>query len=265
MNQKIKISLENFKVSGYPDEFETKALLSSFGIPVPRGIRILPGEKPDSEKLVFPVVVKVCSAHILHKTDQNGVIIGVEPDKIEETLQEFEKRFPDTPILVEEQIHFRGPELIVGAMVDPDFGPAVMVGAGGILTELYKDVSFRLAPLTVREAGRMIRELIVSPAFFGYRGLKCDPEWLAQIITSTAELAVGFGKHFSQLDINPLVFSKNRWVALDAKLLLNQENKNPVHNPVKKRRSLKSGVRKTKFSPNPNTHKSSIAPKSPIP
>jgi succinyl-CoA synthetase beta subunit len=220
MDKKSTISIDNFMVPGYPDEFETKLLLSEFGIPVPRGMRLLPGEKFDPKKFIYPVVVKVCSAHILHKTDRDGVVMGVESGRIEKTLQEFEKKFPDTPILVEEQIHFRGPELIVGALIDPAFGTAVMVGAGGILTELYKDVAFRLAPLTVLEANRVIRELTVAPAFFGYRGLKCDPDSLSQIISATADFAVGIGERFSQLDINPLVFSDNKWIALDAKLVL---------------------------------------------
>jgi succinyl-CoA synthetase beta subunit len=220
MDKKNKISVDNFLVPGYPDEFETKLLLSEIGIPVPYGIRILPGEKFDKNNFIYPVVVKVCSAHILHKTERNGVVMGVESGRIDEVLKEFENNFPNTPILVEEQIHFRGPELIVGALVDPSFGPAVMVGAGGVLAELYKDVAFRLAPLTFQEAGRMIRELAVAPAFFGYRGLKCDSDSLSRIISATADFAVGIGESFSQLDINPLVFSDNKWIALDSKLVI---------------------------------------------
>lgn len=220
MDKKVTISADNFQVPGFPDEFETKLLLSEAGIPVPRGMRLFPGETFDKNKLTYPVVVKVCSAHILHKTDRDGVIMGVDSFRIEEVLKDFEKKFPGSPILVEEQIYFRGPELIVGALVDPGFGTAVMVGAGGVLTELYKDVAFRLAPLSVQEAGRMIEELTISPAFFGYRGLKCDPDSLSRIISSTAELALGIGEHFSQLDINPLVFSGDRWIALDGKLVL---------------------------------------------
>jgi succinyl-CoA synthetase beta subunit len=222
MDKKTKISTDNFLVPGNPDEFETKLMLSRYGIPTPLGMRFLPGEKLDKNKFIYPVVIKVCSAHILHKTDHDGVVMGVESSKIEETFEEFEKKFPNTPILVEEQIHFRGPELIVGALLDPVFGPAVMVGAGGVLTELYKDVAFRLAPLTFQEAGRMIQELTVAPAFFGYRGLKCDPDSLSRIISATADFAAGIGEHFSQLDINPLVFSGNKWIALDAKLVLDQ-------------------------------------------
>jgi succinyl-CoA synthetase beta subunit len=229
MNKKNKISIDNFLVPGYPDEFETKLLLSETGIPVPHGMRFLPGEKFDKNNFNYPVVVKVCSAHILHKTDQNGVVMGVESGRVEDVLKDFEKKFPNTPILVEEQIHFRGPELIVGALVDPSFGPAVMVGAGGVLAELYKDVAFRLAPLTFQEAGRMIRELAVAPAFFGYRGLKCDPDSLSRIISATADFVVSIGENFSQLDINPMVFSDNKWIALDSKLVLDRGRDDLIH------------------------------------
>jgi succinyl-CoA synthetase beta subunit len=240
MDKKNKISVDNFLVPGYPDEFETKLLLSETGIPVPHGMRFLPGEKFDKNNFIYPVVVKVCSAHILHKTDRNGVVMGVESGRVEEVLKEFEKKFPNTPVLVEEQIHFRGPELIVGALVDPSFGPAVMVGAGGVLAELYKDVAFRLAPLTFQEAGRMIRELAVAPAFFGYRGLKCDPDSLSRIISATADFVIGIGESFSQLDINPLVFSDNKWIALDSKLVLDPGRGDLVHEERKINSVLKN-------------------------
>lgn len=220
MEEKIKKWIETLAVAGCPDEFEAKRLLEEFEIPIPRGARLFPGDDLDMGELRFPAVVKVCSAHILHKTDRGGVVMGVEKSEIDKTISELRKKFPGAPILVEEQVHFRGPEMIVGALVDPSFGPAVMAGAGGILTELYKDVAFRLAPCSFREAHRMIRELIASPAFFGYRGLRCDPDGLCRIIMAAGDLAIRTGEGFSQLDINPIVYGGDRWVALDAKIVL---------------------------------------------
>ena len=122
--------------------------------------------------------------------------------------------------LVEEQLSPRGPELIIGALVDPDFGPAVMVGAGGILTELYRDVSFRLAPCDAEEARDMLGELAVAPLFAGFRGIALDADALARVIVAAGQLAVELGPSFSQLDINPIVSVGNGFVALDAKLVL---------------------------------------------
>ncbi len=220
MEETIKNWIDNLSVLGCPDESEAKRLLAEFDIPIPRGSRLLPGDRLDKTAIGFPAVVKVCSAHILHKTDRGGVVMGVEKSEVEYTVAELRRKFPGAPILVEEQVHFRGPEMIVGALMDPSFGPAVMAGTGGILTELYKDVAFRLAPCSFREAHRMIRELIASPAFFGYRGLKCDPDGLCRIVMAAGDIAVRIGERFSQLDINPIVFSGDRWVALDAKIVL---------------------------------------------
>ena len=118
-------------------------------------------------------------------------------------------------------MHWDGSEFILGALVDPSFGPAVMVGAGGILTELYKDVSFRLVPCTLEEARRMLGELTVSPVLQGFRGLRIDSDTLAETIIRVSRVVQDLGDRFSQLDINPLVYAGGRWVVLDAKLVLN--------------------------------------------
>jgi len=120
----------------------------------------------------------------------------------------------------EEIVEHRGSEIIIGALYDPIFGPAVMAGAGGILTELYKDVSFRLAPYTKKEAHYLLEELIIYPTLKGYRGLSADVDSLAGIIERVAELASHLISAGCQLDINPIVWSQNRWIALDVKVVL---------------------------------------------
>ncbi|HOV39231.1 MAG TPA: acetate--CoA ligase family protein, partial [Spirochaetales bacterium] len=135
---------------GKPDEYEVKKLLAQFGIPVPGGSRIIPPEKLNTgrDSLNFPVVVKVCSPQILHKTDAGGIRTGVGREELDSVLEEFAHRFPGEPLLVEEQVRYLPPEMIIGGLEDPLLGPAVVVGAGGILTELYQDVSSRLCPCT---------------------------------------------------------------------------------------------------------------------
>jgi len=95
-----------------------------------------------------------------------------------------------------------------------------MVGAGGILTELYKDVSFRLAPCTTKEAHYMLEELTIFPTLHGYRGLSADSDSLAGTVERVAELAVHLIHRGCQLDINPIVWVEDRWVALDVKVVL---------------------------------------------
>jgi acyl-CoA synthetase (NDP forming) len=113
-----------------------------------------------------------------------------------------------------------GPEMIAGGLIDPGFGPAVMVGAGGILTEIAQDVAFRLVPLDNAEARRMLMELKIYPVFEGYRGLRLDPEPLAELIVTVGRLVDALGSHFDQLDLNPIVWSPTGWTILDAKLML---------------------------------------------
>jgi len=165
-------------------------------------------------------VLKVCSPDILHKTEHGGVVLGVDAARLAAEVTAMRGRFPGQAILVEEQVRIQGSECIVGALVDEEFGPAVMVGAGGILTELYRDIAFRLAPCSVGEAHRMIAELKIAPLFKGFRGITLDAEGLARTIAAVADLTLDLGTSFSQLDLNPLGFVGDGWVTLDAKLVL---------------------------------------------
>ena len=138
---------EGLRTPGKPDEYEAKMLLKSFGLTVPREILIMPDAGDDLPDLPFPVVLKVCSPEILHKTDRGGVKLNIGRDDFSRELSEMRKAFPGTPLLASEMVGYDGQEMIVGALRDPSFGASVMTGAGGILTELYRDTSFRLAPL----------------------------------------------------------------------------------------------------------------------
>lgn len=210
----------SLSAAGRPDEWESKRLLAGSGIGVPRGALIQPGARPEAPDVPFPWVVKVCSADVLHKTDRGGVRLGVTQIDAPGAVEAMRRAFPDSAVLVEEMVRSQGVEIIVGALYDPSFGPAVMAGAGGILTELYKDVSFRLAPCSRDEARRMLEELTVYPALCGYRGLAADVEALAALVERIAGLATDLIGPGDQLDINPVVWAGERWVALDAKIVL---------------------------------------------
>ncbi len=217
----IESWLKNIKHEGKPDEWEVKNLLKSIGIQVPKGFVINPKEEISPSQLTFPVVVKVCDSTILHKTEVGGVVLNVFEETYSEAVLSMQAKFPQSRILVEEMSSYSGIEFILGGLVDPTFGQAIMIGAGGILTELYKDVTFRLVPLEKEEALRMLRELTVSAVLQGYRGSQMDMEELAEIIVSIGDLIKKLGPHFSQLDINPLVYTKQGWTALDGMLVLN--------------------------------------------
>jgi succinyl-CoA synthetase beta subunit len=213
-------------ISDKPNEWESKGLLRRLGISVPRGVLIQPGNSlpPEGEISVLGTpghcVVKVCSGRILHKTEQEGVILDVAEKQLPAAVARMQKTFTTAAILVEEMVRHRGSEIIIGALYDPTFGPAVMAGSGGILTELYKDAAFRLAPCTPAEARHLLEELILYPTLRGYRGLSADVQSLAEIISKVAALAVHLIEAECQLDINPIVWSRERWIALDVKIVL---------------------------------------------
>ena len=235
---------------GKPDEYEVKELLKRVGISVPRGIRLeaeggglrlstsrfssrfrqkeggLKGRPEDvratlAEEISFPVVVKVCGSPYLHKTEVQGVRVGVEEPDWEGVVRDFRQRFPGASLLVEEQVDFLLPEILLGGIEDPQFGMALVAGAGGVLTEVYRDVSSRLCPLTSIEANQMLTELRIRPLFEGFRGLPFDREGLVRLLVRFSELLASAEGLVSQVDLNPVVYSKTRgWVVLDAKVIL---------------------------------------------
>jgi hypothetical protein len=211
---------------GKPNEWESKRLLSDIGIAVPRGVFIEADKGPAAGSEVSLLgsarrsVVKICSGDILHKTEEEGVLLDVSESALPAAVASLRTRFPSAGILVEEMVRYRGAEIIIGALYDPTFGPAVMVGAGGIFTELYRDVAFRLAPCTAGEAHLMLEELTIYPTLRGYRGLPDNAASLAKIVAEVSGLAQHLIREGCQLDINPIVWSRDRWVALDVKAII---------------------------------------------
>lgn len=222
MENKLKNWFESLEDKKLPDEFDAKQLVSLYSIKVPKGIRLGPEDDFNADEIDPPYVLKVCSSHILHKTELQGVVLNNDNENICANFAMMQQRFPHEKILVENQSTYMGPEFIIGIIKDPALGHAVMVGAGGVLTELYKDTSFRLAPCSVIEATDMIDELVLSPVFENFRGMTLDKEKLAITISQVARLAHDLGDRLSQLDINPIVFSDGEWIALDVKVVLEQ-------------------------------------------
>ncbi len=216
MNTHIAAWLSSLVRPGKPDEYEVKRLLREYGIPCPKGGRLDPDAVLDLRGLTPPYAVKICSPDILHKTEQQAVLLRRTPENIHEAVADLRGRFPGERILIEEMAAFDGPEIIIGGLQDSVLGPALMVGAGGIMTELYKDVAFRLGPLDTAEALRMLDELVIAPVFSGFRGFKHDKAELARICAAVGKLLADFDGGCRQLDINPLVYGGNAgWQALD--------------------------------------------------
>jgi len=214
----VQTWLDSLATPGRPDEFEMKQLLHTAGITVPKSVRLGPEEDVAGIGFPGPYAAKVCTPDIPHKTDCNGVHLDLGIAHVQAAVEDLRLRFPGTPVLVEEQVRWQGMEFILGALVDPVFGPAVMVGTGGILTELTQDVAFRLAPCPVAEARRMLAGLDAAPLFRGYRGIHLDADGLARAVSTVADLILPLSDRFHQLDLNPIVSVNGQWTVLDAQV-----------------------------------------------
>jgi acetyltransferase len=194
---------------------EAMRLLQAFGIPL---VETLPAKDADdavrmAERLGYPVVLKIDSPDIVHKTDVGGVVVGCADapslrEAVARMLEDVRRRAPAARldgVLVQRMIT-GGTEMILGVKSDPLFGPAVVCGFGGIFVELLRDVSVRVPPLTADEAGEMITELSGRSLLRGARGRPpSDIAALADTLARLAALAAAHGPRLRELDINPLL------------------------------------------------------------
>lgn len=225
-----------FEASGkigriYLSEADSKEVLAAYGIHTPKHfLAKTSGEAMSAaRRFGFPVVMKIASPDILHKSDVGGIKVGLQNEaEVEEAYKQIiwnSTRFmPDAVIWgisVQEMIRERK-EVIVGVNRDPQFGPMVMFGLGGIYVEVLKDVSFRIAPLTDVDASEMITEINSFPLLVGVRGQKrADIESIADILLRVSNLVMDFPE-INEMDINPLMVGTagEGSIAVDARISL---------------------------------------------
>ncbi len=209
------------------NEVETKKLLKEYGIPFPKNAVAKTVEEAVkySNEIGYPVVMKIVSPDIIHKTDVGGVVVGISNaeearNAFETIMKNVKEKAPNAKIegvLIEEMIQ-GGHEVIIGGLRDNTFGPLVMFGGvGGIFVELFEDVSFRLAPVNHAEALEMIKETRGYKILQGYRGMPPgDLDGLADLIV---KISMIMDKHSEilELDLNPVRVFSDRVVVLDAK------------------------------------------------
>ena len=219
---------------------EGKRVCDAYGISVPQeGVA---NSAAESEKLAiamgFPVVMKIVSPDILHKTEAGGVVVGIpnaqEASKAYQTIIENAKKYKaDATILgvqVQQMIQ-GGQEVIIGAVTDPSFGKLVAFGLGGVLVEVLKDITFRLAPATKADALSMLDGIKAAEMLKGVRG--SDPvnrEALANLIVSVSDLVNDFPE-ISELDLNPVFASKKTAIAADVRIVVDFAAKTPRYRP----------------------------------
>lgn len=210
-------------------ETEAKTICSEYGIPVNK-FSLAKTEKEaveQAEKIGYPIVMKIVSQDIIHKSDAGGVLVNLKSaDDVEagfkKILSNAKKYNPDAKIegILVQEMAPQGIEVIVGAIKDPQFGQTVMFGLGGIFVELLKDVNFRVAPLTEEDAKDMITKLKAYPLLNGYRGAApADLDALTTILCNTSRLVMAHPE-IKELDLNPIMAYPKGATTVDARIIL---------------------------------------------
>jgi acetyl-CoA synthetase (ADP-forming) len=211
-------------------EYESKKLLKAYGFPVVREklVDTRAGAVKAAKAIGLPVVLKGCSAEISHKTEKKLIEVDLR------TLKEVQRAYDDIMervgstsldgILVQEMVK-GSRELVIGMIRDAQFGPCVMFGLGGIFTEVLKDVSFRIAPLERRDALEMAKEIKGAPVLGAFRGMApIDMDLLVSMLINAGKLGLEL-EAVKEVDVNPLIISGNRPVAVDALVVLEDQGK----------------------------------------
>jgi acyl-CoA synthetase (NDP forming) len=210
-------------------EIESKEFLKSAKIPIVEAK--LATTKTEAmaiaKKMGFPVALKIISPDVVHKSDSGGVKLGV-PNATQvskaygEILVNVKKHYPKAKILgiSVQKMAKPGVEVIIGMTKDAQFGPVIMFGLGGILVEVLKDVSFRIVPMTKRDAAEMISEIKGYPLLKGYRGQEpANIPYLEELIVKVSDF-VDKNPEIKELDLNPIFAYKDGAVAVDARVIL---------------------------------------------
>jgi len=210
-------------------ETEAKAVCAEYGIPVTK-FELAKNEAEAvkfAEKIGFPVVLKIVSPDIIHKSDVGGVVVDLKDaesvraayGQILKNAKKHDAKAKIVGVLVQEMAP-ASTEVIIGSTKDPQFGPALMFGLGGVFVEVLKDVTFRIAPVTEDEAREMITEVKAYPLLKGYRNTPpVDIDAIVKILLSTSKLVMEH-QEIEELDLNPIMVYEKGAKTVDARIIL---------------------------------------------
>jgi 3-hydroxypropionyl-CoA synthetase (ADP-forming) len=209
-----------------------KQVLSEYSVKVPKYALVKSAEEAEIEagKVGFPLVAKIVSPEILHKTDVGGVKVGLQnqadvKNAFNDMYGRLSKQYNTVKgVLLEKMAVAGGVELIVGLQNDPQFGPVIMAGIGGIYTEVFRDVSFRVLPITKEDAISMIDDLKGNKILKGFRGMPpVNLNMLAEALVNIGKFGTEMASYYESIDFNPIIFYENEYVVVDAKILLREK------------------------------------------
>ena len=207
---------------------ESRKILELVGIPLNKMLiaKNLEEGIENAKSIGYPVVLKVVSEDVVHKSDSGGVKVGINSEddlkeSFTEMIQSVRKYYPNAQIegfSIEEMV--QGIELLIGTNTDSQFGKMIAFGIGGVFVEVYKDVSFRLIPVSEHDVKEMVSEIEGKKLLNGYRGMpKVDKEELISLILKISKL-VEENPIIKEMDLNPIVITEQGLKAIDARIIL---------------------------------------------
>ena len=213
-------------------EFEAKKILKQAGIAVveTKLAKTQIEAVSLSRKMGFPVALKIASPDVIHKSDSRGVKLSLNNmtevrKAYDEILRRVRKQFPRATVhgVSVQKMARPGTEVIVGTSKDPQFGPVIMFGLGGVFVELLKDVSFRVIPVERRDAQEMINDIKGYPLLQGYRGKEpASISALVEVILKVSKL-IEENPQIKELELNPIFAYRDKAVGVDARIILEKE------------------------------------------
>lgn len=222
LKKSIRSILASSQKQGWVLEPEAKRLLSLAGLPVPnfKWVSQLDEALQAAQKIGYPLVAKVVSPRVLHKSDVGGVATNIDSEAVlRKTFQRFSKVKGFAGILIEEML--TGIELIIGAKIDYQFGPVILLGIGGTAAELYRDTSLRMAPLQETDVVAMVNCLRARQFLQGYRGsAPVNMPELTRLLMAFSDVVMKLENEIESIDLNPVMCMADRCVVADARMML---------------------------------------------
>jgi acyl-CoA synthetase (NDP forming) len=222
LKKEIRDILEKSKKWGWVLEPDAQKIFSLYGFKTPKYAVATKAAQAVSmaRQIGYPVVAKIVSPDVVHKSDVQGVVVGIKDDEtLIRTLARLSRIDGFVGMLIAEMA--KGIELIVGAKNDFQFGPMILLGMGGVGVEIYKDVSLRMAPLKTRDADHMIQELAARKLLTGYRGSEpINLNALKKTIVTFSHLMMDMQDVVESVDLNPVMCTAKSCIVVDARIML---------------------------------------------
>ena len=223
MKKKILSIIETSKSVGWVMEPYAKDMLAQYKLPVTNfcWAKTCEDAVKGAARVGYPLVAKIVSPDIVHKTEVGGVVVGVrDDDHLKEVFGKFKKLKGFDGVLLDEMLP-PGMELIVGAKSDPQFDIVVLAGIGGTAVEVYKDVAIRMAPVSENEAFNALSELKGSALLKGHRGADAvNLKSVTRLIADFSKAAYDLRHYIESIDLNPVIATSDRAVIADARIIL---------------------------------------------